>query len=437
MAAEPTPTHGTVTSEVGTLRAVLLHRPGDEVHRLTPSNMGEYLFDDLLWTARAQEEHDAFAEVLRSRGVRVHYVRDLLAGRLAAEDGPGGHATVDRATVVDAVTRHRDDPAGALVRAVAATLDAGALADLALAGATAQELRAAAPAVGVPDANAHCLSIALAEPRDMVVPPTPNLLFTRDPAFRIHDRVYLGAMHSRVRRREPTLMGIGLQDPAVAPAVAHPATSPGGTVEGGDVLVVSPECLVIGLSERTDAVGITRLAASVFAETPVRRIEVVQLPKQRALMHLDTAVTMVDERSFVAFGGLGELVSATVTPASDAPGDAPGHAVAALDVQRHEPAGIGRILQRALGTEGPEVRIITADQDAPAAEREQWEDGCNLLALAPGVVVAYERNVVTNEHLRDLGIEVLEIPGGELGRGRGGPRCMCNPVDRSPLDQHS
>lgn len=422
-------TTGSVTSEVGRLRSVLLHRPGEEVRRLTPSNMGEYLFDDLLWLARAQEEHDAFAEVLCSRGVEVHHVRDLLLARLRAQ-GPAGDA--DRAAVIEAVARHRDDPTGALVRAVAAELTPEGLADLALAGATAAELRALAPEVGVPDANAHCLSIAMAEPGDMVVPPTPNLLFTRDPAIRVHDRVYLGAMHSRVRRREPTLMGLGLREGAVAPASAHPATTSGGTVEGGDVLVVSPDCLVIGLSERTDAVGITQLAAAVFAQTPVARIEVVHLPKQRALMHLDTAVTMVDQRSFVAFAGLGELTSVTVTPAPDAD-LRPGNGVAALDVERHEPAPIGTILQRALGADGPAVRIITADQDAPAAEREQWEDGCNLLALAPGVVVAYERNVVTNTHLRELGIEVLEIPGGELGRGRGGPRCMSNPVDRSPL----
>lgn len=191
------------------------------------------------------------------------------------------------------------------------------------------------------------------------------------------------------------------------------------TIEGGDVLVIGNGAVLIGMSERTTPQAVEMLARGLFAQGSARTIVALDMPKRRAFMHLDTVMTMVDQETFTQYEGLGMLRSYTIEP---------GSAATELKVTDHAPDHMHRAIAAALGLD--RIRVLTPTQDVHAAEREQWDDGCNVLAVEPGVVLAYERNVTTNTHLRKQGIEVLEIPGSELGRGRGGPRCMSCPVER-------
>jgi arginine deiminase len=196
------------------------------------------------------------------------------------------------------------------------------------------------------------------------------------------------------------------------------------TVEGGDVLVLGDGALLVGLSGRTTAAGVERLARTLFADGEVDRIVALRFPGNRAQVHLDAVLTMADPETFVKFEGLGMLPSYTVRP-----GPSPDR----VHVACHEPDRMYDSIAEAMGLD--KIRVLTAEQDVHAARREQWDAGCNLLAVSPGVVVAYERNVTTNSYLRRNGIEVLEVPGGELIRGRGGPRCMSCPILRDPAPQ--
>jgi arginine deiminase len=397
-----------VRSEVGALEAVLLHRPGQELTRITPSNKDELLFDELLWLEHAQVEHDALAHVLRSSGVEVLYVEDLLAEVLA--DPSRAEAMVAR-HVTETVCGPQ---AVGRVRELLLDGGPGTLVEHLIAGITQEEVGYVGGLVS-----------AASSPTDLLLAPVPNLVFTRDASAWIGQGVVLSPMNRPVRRRETDLVRTVYRDhPRFADAPVWFGDAPQdtfpATFEGGDVLVVGERGLAIGLSERTTASGVETLAARLFQAGVVDRILAVDLPKVRAAMHLDTVVTQVDVDTFLTYPKMtGSVRSFQLTPANGG----------AMAVEEADTFAAG--LAWAAGVE--HAATIEPELGSIRAEREQWNDANNTLALRPGEVIAYERNVATNEILDAAGIAVRTIPSYELPRGRGGPRCMSCPVRRAPL----
>jgi arginine deiminase len=401
-------THG-ADSEVGKLRTVLLHRPGNELKRLTPRNNDRLLFDGIPWVARAQEEHDAFAEALRARGAEVLYLTDVLTETL------GAPAARNHAIATALAGLHLGDTLRDYLARFLGEASPEELTDYLTAGIRNDEVR-----------GGFGLVTSLLASDDFLIDPLPNLLFTRDSSVWVRDRVAVTSLAMPARARETQLTELIYTE--------HPRFR--GTrklhgwhhehVEGGDVLLLAPGVIAVGVGERTTPAGVERFARQVFHADLAHTVLAVPIAQERATMHLDTVCTMVDVDKIVMYPNVADSLQAyAVTPAEAAADERE----LVLRVADAEPF----LVAAAKAMEIDTLHQIDTGLDPVTAEREQWDDGNNTLAIAPRVAVAYERNHETNARLEEAGIEVVRIAGSELGSGRGGPRCMSCPVSREPV----
>ena len=402
--------HG-ADSEVGRLRTVMLHRPGAELKRLTPRNNDRLLFDGIPWVSRAQDEHDAFAAALRARDVEVLFLTDLLTETFAAESAR--HSAITKALA----SLHLGDTMRRYLTGLLHDASPDELTSYLTAGIRNDEV-----------GGGFGLVTSLLARDDFLIDPLPNLLFTRDSSVWIRDRVAVTSLAMPARSRETHLTDLIYTE--------HPRFA--GTdkihgwhhehVEGGDVLLLAPGVIAVGVGERTTPAGAERLARQVFHAGLAHTVLAVPIAQERATMHLDTVCTMVDVDKVVMYPNVAHNLQAwtvTLVEGSTVADD--------TDLELHVGDAAPFLVAAAKAMQIDTLHQIDTGLDPVTAEREQWDDGNNTLALSPRVAVAYERNDETNDRLEEAGIEVVKIAGSELGSGRGGPRCMSCPISREPL----
>ena len=401
-----------VKSEIGNLKKVILHRPGDELLNLTPNTLEELLFDDIPFLPVAQEEHDAFAKILRDEGVEVVYLEDLMAEVLDAH--PELREKFLDQWIFEAGIR--TDTYKEIIKDYINSNYAGTkdMVMKTMAGINLQEL---------PQENTHLLVDMVSDRSKLVCAPMPNLYFTRDPFAMIGNGVSINRMYSVTRNRE-TIYGdyIFKYHPDFAGTPTYYDRNDTFHIEGGDILNINEHVLAIGISQRTEPDAIDAIAHNVFNDetSTIDTILAFNIPSSRAFMHLDTVFTQIDYDKFTIHPGImGPLTVFEITAEGDG-------------IKVKEMSGkLEDILEKYVGN--PVELIPCGGGDRIAAEREQWNDGSNTLCVRPGTVVVYQRNNVTNDVLYKNGINCLVMPSAELSRGRGGPRCMSMPAWREAL----
>jgi arginine deiminase len=415
-----------VHSEVGKLRQVIVHRPELSLKRLTPENHDELLFDDVLWVEKAQWEHDQFVARMRERGTEVLYVQDLLSEALAASPEVR-QRLVERVTTAHVVGPALVDDVRAVLGAMAPDVLAKHLIGGLTVGETGLDLGTLA--------SRSLIASAIDDDRIFVLPPVPNTLFMRDSSCWIYGGVSVNPMYWPARRREAyNMAAIYRGHPMFRDADFEFWYPPLGdddrfnaedfglaSLEGGDVEIIGNGAVAIGMSERTSGRMIELIAKALFAKGAANRVIAAVMTKDRAHMHLDTVFTLLDRDKATAFPKVVEGIRAI----SIRPGEKEG----TLDVRPDK--DLISAVTDALGI--PKLTVVETGGDAYQQQREQWDDGNNVVALEPGVVVAYERNTFTIAKMREAGVEVVEIQGFELGKGRGGGHCMTCPISRDPI----
>ena len=404
-----------IFSETGRLKQVMLHRPGKELDRLTICNMDDLLFDDLIWLEQAQREHDRFADILRNEGCEVLYFNDCLADILQNQDV----RTQLIKDVFDYECLDRRISEG--LSEVFMTLPAQELASHLIEGYSKKE------AYQICDTSLSLIS-NVQNGTEFVIHPIPNLYFQRDPAITVGSGIIIGQMTFEARRREPlywkyiTNFHPRFKDMKILFGDAEGERWP-HKVEGGDLLVLSETAMAIGVSQRTAPTSVQRIGRKLAENTSIKKIFAYEIPKERYCMHLDTVFTMVDKDAFTIFPTVIDVLKVWELQYND-----DGTLCSLKETKDWHSA-----IAKELGVD--KIRVIEMrGADQAETDREQWHDGCNTLAVAPGKIVTYNRNLMSNRLLRDNGIEVLELEGPELGRGRGGPRCMSMPLNRAPIN---
>ena len=402
-----------VNSEIGRLKVVLLHEPGDELHNLTPKKLDDLLFDDIPWLPLAKKEHQAFADTFRQAGVEVVYLTDLMRDVLDL-------SSEIREQFINQFIKEANIRSNTLREIATEYLksfkDNKELVLKSIAGIKKSDLP-----------NSQIKSLAdHVDDYPFVTDPMPNLYFTRDPFASIGNGVSLNKMYSVTRSRE-TIFGeyIFKYHPTYKTTPLYYSRYEDVNIEGGDIMVLNNHVLIVGVSQRTCAEAVERLAKNLFFnnETDFDTVLAFTIPQARTFMHLDTVFTQVDKNKFAIHKGCYEKLKIfRVTKDYNNEGK-----VKVVELEQK----LEEVLESYIGL--PVTLIPCGGGDTISADREQWSDGSNTVALGPGEVIAYERNDITNEALRKNGINVHIIPSSELSRGRGGPRCMCMPLVREEI----
>ncbi|QMU99581.1 arginine deiminase [Borrelia sp. A-FGy1] len=401
-----------VFSEIGHLKKVLLHRPGEELENLTPSIMHRLLFDDIPYLEVARQEHDAFADTLRNNGVEVIYIEDLISETISSDDKIKDKFISQ--FILEAGIRTENKTKA--LKDYFCNMTVKNLISKMIAGVTRDEFK---------NYKSDSLNYLVNSEYPLITEPMPNLLFTRDPFSSIGNGVTINRMKFKTRRRETIFADyIFKHHPIYKENVPILFTrDEDTTLEGGDELVLSRDVLAIGISERTESESVEKVAKKIFkAKASFSTILAFQIPQSRAYMHLDTVFTQIDRSTFTSYSNDDMRFTIYALTYNEDSGDI------RVNIEK---AKLEDILGFYLGSK---VNIINcAGGDLIHGAREQWNDGANTLAIAPGKVIVYSRNHVTNRLLEKFGIEVHEIPSGELSRGRGGPRCMAMPLIREDI----